>query len=94
MTEHMFNHMGLAMADFECQDSVRRENTFTGDQCGDGAVKGETVAVGRVGGVADEGAGVFVVFDRRGEGVVDVERDVGRVGGDDVKGRWGIEPLE
>lgn len=94
MAEYICNRACLSMTDFECHNSILRKDAFAGDECGDGAVKGETVLAGGVGGVTDKGAGVFIVFDRGREGVVDVRWDVRRISSDDVKGGWGVETLE
>ena len=88
MPEDTCDSVRLVMSDFECDSGVWREDAFAGEEGGDGAVKGETVCV------ADERTGVFVVFDGGGEGVVFVEGDIGRVGGDDVKGGLGVETME
>lgn len=84
----------LVVSDFECDEGVRCEDALAGEECGDGAVKGEAVLAWVVGCVADEGAGVLVVPDGGGEGGEDVGRNVGRVCGDDVKGGWGVETAE
>ena len=84
----------LVVSDFECDEGVWCEDAFAGEECCDGAVKGEAVVEGVAGDVADEGAGVLVVPDRGREGGVDVPRDLGRGCGDDVKGGWGVETGE
>lgn len=88
MTEDVLHCMRPIMANFESND------VLLGQECGDGAVKGKTVMVRRVSEITDECAGVLVIFDGGRKGVVNVQRYAGRISGDDVKQRLGIETAE
>jgi len=86
--------MRLIMANFESNDCLLGKDAISGQECGDGTVKGETVLVWRAWGIANECAGVLVIFDGGWEGVVNAQRNIGRISGNDVKRRLGIETVE